>query len=78
MDATLTLQYQHKGSPSTNKMTTTLVNSKKRINTWHLLPDYVRMNPYDTYLDENSNIGMNVASWHSSSPYRNPMCTTPR
>lgn len=71
MDAALTLQYQHKGLTFRNKMTTTLVNSKE--SPYGTFSDYVRMNPYDTYLDENGNIGMNMASWHSGSPYRNPM-----
>lgn len=71
MSAALNLQYQHKGLTFRNQMTTTLVNSQE--SPYGTFADYVRMNPYDTYLDENGNIGMNMATWHSGSPYRNPM-----
>ena len=71
MSAALNLQYQYKGLTFRNQMTTTLVNSQE--SPYGTFSDYVRMNPYDTYLDENSNIGMNMATWHSGSPYRNPM-----
>ncbi|WP_418422552.1 SusC/RagA family TonB-linked outer membrane protein [Alistipes sp.] len=71
MEAALTLQYQYKGLTFRNQMTTTLVNSQE--SNYGTFSDYVRMNPYDTYLDENGNIGMNMATWHSGSPYRNPM-----
>ena len=72
MSAALNLQYQYKGLTFRNQMTTTLVNSQE--SPYGTFSDYVRMNPYDTYLDENGNIGMNMATWHSGSPYRNPMC----
>ena len=71
MSAALNLQYQYKGLTFRNQMTTTLVNSQE--SPYGTFSDYVRMNPYDTYLDENGNIGMNMATWHSGSPYRNPM-----
>lgn len=71
MSAALNLQYQHKGLTFRNQMTTTLVNSQE--SPYGTFADYVRMNPYDTYLDENGNIGKNMATWHSGSPYRNPM-----
>lgn len=71
MSAALNLQYQYKGLTFRNQMTTTLVNSQE--SPYGSFSDYVRMNPYDTYLDENGNIGMNMATWHSGSPYRNPM-----
>ena len=71
MEASLNLQYQYKGLTFRNQMTTTLVNSQE--SNYGSFSDYVRMNPYDTYLDENGNIGMNMATWHSGSPYRNPM-----
>lgn len=71
MSAALNLQYQYKGLTFRNQMTTTLVNSQE--SPYGTFSDYVRMNPYDTYLDENGNIGMNIATWHSGSPYRNPM-----
>lgn len=71
MEAALNLQYQYKGLTFRNQMTTTLVNSQE--SPFGAFSDYVRMNPYDTYLDENGKIGMNMASWHSGSPYRNPM-----
>ena len=71
MSAALNLQYQYKGLTFRNQMTTTLVNSQE--SNYGTFSDYVRMNPYDTYLDENGNIGMNMATWHSGSPYRNPM-----
>ena len=71
MSAALNLQYQHKGLTFRNQMTTTLVNSQE--SPYGTFADYVRMNPYDTYLDENDNIGKNMATWHSGSPYRNPM-----
>ena len=71
MSAALNLQYQYKGLTFRNQMTTTLVNSKE--SPYGSFSDYVRMNPYDTYLDENGNIGMNMATWHSGTPYRNPM-----
>lgn len=71
MSAALNLQYQYKGLTFRNQMTTTLVNSQE--SPYGAFSDYVRMNPYDTYLDENGNIGMNMATWHSGSPYRNPM-----
>ena len=71
MSAALNLQYQYKGLTFRNQMTTTLVNSQE--SPYGTFSDYVRMNPYDTYLDENGNIGMNMAAWHSGSPYRNPM-----
>ena len=71
MSAALNLQYQYKGLTFRNQMTTTLVNSQE--SPYGTFSDYVRMNPYDTYLDENGNIGMNMATWHSGSPHRNPM-----
>ena len=71
MSAALNLQYQYKGLTFRNQMTTTLVNSQE--SPYGTFSDYVRMNPYDTYLDENGNIGMKMATWHSGSPYRNPM-----
>lgn len=71
MSAALNLQYQYKGLTFRNQMTTTLVNSQE--SPYGTFSDYVRMNPYDTYLDENGNIGMNMATWHSGSSYRNPM-----
>ena len=71
MSAALNLQYQYKGLTFRNQMTTTLVNSQE--SPYGTFSDYVRMNPYDTYLDENGNIGKNMATWHSGSPYRNPM-----
>ena len=71
MSAALNLQYKYKGLTFRNQMTTTLVNSQE--SPYGTFSDYVRMNPYDTYLDENGNIGMNMATWHSGSPYRNPM-----
>ena len=71
MSAALTLQCQYQGLTFRNQMTTTLVNSQE--SPYGTFSDYVRMNPYDTYLDENGNIGMNMATWHSGSPYRNPM-----
>lgn len=71
MEASLNLQYQYKGLTFRNQMTTTLVNSQE--SPYGLFSDYVRMNPYDTYLDEDGNIGMNMATWHSGSAYRNPM-----
>lgn len=71
MSAALNLQYQYKGLTFRNQMTSTLVNSQE--SPYGTFSDYVRMNPYDTYLDENGNIGMNMATWHSGSPYRNPM-----
>ena len=71
MSAALNLQYQYKGLTFRNQMTTTLVNSQE--SPYGTFSDYVRMNPYDTYLDENGNIGMNMATWHSGSPYRNTM-----
>ena len=71
MSAALNLQYQYKGLTFRNQMTTTLVNSQE--SPYGTFSDYVRMNPYDTYLDENGNIDMNMATWHSGSPYRNPM-----
>ncbi len=71
MDASLNLQYQYKGLTFRNQMTSTLVNSQE--SPYGSFSEYVRMNPYDTYLDENGNIGMNMATWHSGSPYRNPM-----
>ena len=71
MSAALNLQYQHKGLTFRNQMTTTLVNSQE--SPYGTFADYVRMNPYDTYLDENGNIGKNMATWHSGSPYHNPM-----
>lgn len=60
MEAALTLQYQYKGLTFRNQMTTTLVNSQE--SNYGTFSDYVRMNPYDTYLDENGNIGMNMAT----------------
>ena len=71
MEAALNLQYQYKGLTFRNQMTTTLVNSNE--SPYGSFSDYVRMNPYDTYLDENGKIGMNMTTWHSGSAYRNPM-----
>ncbi len=67
-----TLQYQYKSLTFRNYISADLVNSQE--SPYGSFSDYVRMNPYDTYLDENGNIAMNMATWQSSSQtYRNPM-----
>lgn len=71
MEAALNLQYQYKGFTFRNQMTATLVNSQE--SPYGVFSDYVHMNPYDTYLDENGEIGMDMATWHSGTTYRNPM-----
>lgn len=71
MEASLNLQYRHKGLTFRNQMTTTLVNSLE--SPYGVYSDYIYMNPYDTYLDENGNVGIDLKTWHSGSAYRNPL-----
>ncbi|MEG1585400.1 MAG: SusC/RagA family TonB-linked outer membrane protein [Bacteroidales bacterium] len=67
----LTLQYNNKGFQFRNSASIDIVNSQE--SPYGAFSNYAKMNPYDTYVDENGKIGLNMKTWRGTNSYQNPM-----
>lgn len=69
--AGLSLTYTYKGLNIRNYVTFDNVRGKE--SPYGTYSEFVKMNPYDTYLDDFGNVTKNVSQWGSSRVERNPM-----